>query len=122
MTKTKNDNAGLGVRGERIAAHHLVRAGMRVLDRNWRCAAGEIDLVLRDGDTLVICEVKTRTSARFGHPLEAIDDAKAARMHRLASLWQEERGVRPLHVRLDAVGVLLPRVGDVRIEHVRGIG
>ena len=63
----------LGERGETIAARHLTRCGMVLLDRNWRCDAGEIDLVLRDGHVLVICEVKTRTSIDYGAPLEAID-------------------------------------------------
>ena len=63
--------------GERLAARHLVEQGLVVLDRNWRCDAGEIDLVLRDGAVLVVCEVKTRTSdacgtpARGGHPRQA---------------------------------------------------
>ena len=61
----------LGERGETIAARHLTRCGMVLLDRNWRCEAGEIDLVLRDGHVLVICEVKTRTSIDYGAPLEA---------------------------------------------------
>ena len=121
MTKTKSNN-WLGGWGERIAAQHLSRAGMQILERNWRCSAGEIDLVLRDGGTLVICEVKTRRDDRFGHPLEAIDEAKVERLHRLAALWQEERQVRPVDVRLDAVGVLLPKYGAASIEHVRGIG
>ena len=122
MTRTKNDSAGLGAHGERIAAQYLTRAGMQVLDRNWRCPAGEIDLVLREEHALVICEVKTRRDVRFGHPLEAVDADKVARLHLLAALWQEECGVRPEHVRLDAVSVLVSWSGEAQIEHVRGIG
>jgi len=66
----------LGARGEHIAERHLVRRGLTVLDRNWRCPQGEIDLVLRDGDETVFVEVKTRSSVAFGHPLEAITAAK----------------------------------------------
>ena len=115
-------NAALGAYGERIAERHLRAAGMVVLARNWRCPRGEIDLVLRDGGVLVICEVKTRRDERHGHPLEAIDDPKACRLHLLAALWQEEHGVAPPEVRLDAVGVLIPRRGPAVVEHVRGIG
>lgn len=115
-------NGALGAYGERLAATHLRDAGMVVLERNWRCPGGEIDLVLRDGDVLVVCEVKTRRDDRFGHPLEAIDAVKTARLHLLAALWQEEHGVRPAEVRLDAVGVLVPRSGAAVLEHVRGIG
>ena len=74
----------LGTYGEHLAAQHLVRAGMVVLDRNWRGVGGELDLVLRDGRTLVICEVKTRSSTAFGSPLEGVTATKAARLRRLA--------------------------------------
>ncbi len=67
----------LGAYGEELAARHLVAAGMVVLDRNWRGPAGEIDLVLRDGSTLVVCEVKTRSSEAFGTPHEAVDAGQA---------------------------------------------
>src|SRR4051794_41767575 len=74
----------LGRYGERVAARHLSQQGMVVLDRNWRCDAGEIDLVLRDGRVLVVCEVKTRTSNAYGSPLEAGGERKAARPRRPA--------------------------------------
>lgn len=115
-------NAELGAFGERVAARYLVRRGMALIERNWRCRAGEIDLVLRDGRVLVICEVKTRRGVGCGHPLEAVTGAKAARLHDLAALWQEERQVRPAQVRLDAVGVLIGTGGRVIVEHARGVG
>ncbi len=115
-------NASVGAYGERVAERHLGAEGMVVLDRNWRCRAGEVDLVLRDGDTLVICEVKTRRDLTRGHPVAAVDDAKAERLHLLAALWQECHGVRPSAVRLDVVGVVLPRRGPAVVDHVRGIG
>ncbi|HYX97629.1 MAG TPA: YraN family protein, partial [Geodermatophilus sp.] len=70
----------LGARGERIAAAHLTDSGLRVLDRNWRCREGELDIVARDGDTLVFCEVKTRRAVGFGHPVEAVGHAKQRRL------------------------------------------
>ena len=108
--------------GEESAARWLGRQGMVVLDRNWRCELGEIDLVLRDGDVLVVCEVKTRTSDAFGSPFEAVTPAKLARLRRLAARWVAERGVRVPEVRLDLVGVRLDRPADGRFEHVRGVG
>ncbi|MGC4015817.1 MAG: YraN family protein [Luteolibacter sp.] len=98
----------LGRYGEQLAARELVRAGMTVLDRNWRCDAGEIDLVLREGSTLVVCEVKTRTSTAYGTPLEAVDWRKVARLHTLAGRWASEHRVRARQVRVDAVGILAP--------------
>ncbi len=112
----------LGERGETIAARHLVRRGMELLDRNWRCDAGEIDLVLRDGRVLVICEVKTRTSEAFGTPLEAVTRAKAERLRRLAVRWLRAHDAHPDDVRIDLVGVLAPPGGPVEVEHVEGVG
>lgn len=111
----------LGAYGESLAARHLVDQGMVLLDRNWRCPAGEIDLVLRDADVLVVCEVKTRSSLACGTPHEAVTPAKVARMQELASRWQEDHGVAAPDVRLDMVCVLRPRRGPSAVEHVRGI-
>ena len=76
--------------GEQLATDHLVRAGLEVLDRNWRCRDGELDLVLRDGPALVFVEVKTRSSTAYGTPAEAVDRRKAARIRRLALRWMDE--------------------------------
>ena len=112
----------LGERGETIAARHLTRLGLVVVDRNWRCDAGEIDLVLRDGAVLVICEVKTRTSTDYGDPLEAVTPAKVARLRRLAARWLRVHDCHPEDVRIDMVGVLAPPGRPVEVEHVEGIG
>ena len=112
----------LGQRGETIAARHLTGRGLVLLDRNWRCEMGEIDLVLRDGQVLVICEVKTRTSTDYGSPLEAISQAKADRLKRLAFRWLRVHDCHPDDVRIDVVGVLAPPGRPVEIEHVPGIG
>ncbi len=111
----------LGRYGETVAAAHLRALGMVVLDRNWRCNVGEIDLVLRDGSELVICEVKTRSSTTCGGPLEVVDEAKAARLRLLAELWQEHRGLHPPEVRIDLVGVLQDGHGAASVTHVRGV-
>jgi putative endonuclease len=112
----------LGAYGESLAARHLVEQGMVLLDRNWRCEAGEIDLVLRDGEVLVVCEVKTRTSARFGTPHEAVTDIKLARLRRLAAHWVAAHGLAAGDVRIDLVAILRPRRGASVVDHVRGIG
>lgn len=112
----------LGAYGETVAARHLTERGLVVLDRNWRCPAGEIDLVLREGRVLVVCEVKTRSSTTCGEPLEAVTPRKVARLRRLAALWLAAHPVSPEEVRLDMVGVLRPRRGAAVVEHVRGIG
>jgi len=111
----------LGHYGERVAVRHLVEAGMEILERNWRCPAGEIDIVALDGQTLVICEVKTRSEGVFGDPIEAVTGAKAARLRRLAAMWLDAQGLRMPEVRVDVVGVSRKRTGAARVEHVRGV-
>jgi putative endonuclease len=112
---------GLGVYGEQVAELHLLAAGFAVLARNWRCPAGEIDIVAQDGDVLVVCEVKTRSSATYGSPLEAVTSAKARRLRQLAALWLQQHPMRPAGVRVDVVGVLHSPRDPLRIEHVRGV-
>jgi putative endonuclease len=119
---TGRQNGALGAYGERVAARHLVDEGLVVLDRNWRCDIGELDLVLRDGQVLVFCEVKTRTGTAYGHPLEAVDEVKAQRLVELASRWMEAHGVAPADIRFDVVAVLKSPRGAAEVEHVRGLG
>ena len=113
----------LGAYGEGVAARHLTEdAGMVLLDRNWRCKEGEIDLVLRDGPVLVVCEVKTRTSYLCGAPHEAITDAKLDRLQRLGQAWMREHDVLAEEARVDLVAVLRPAKGPADVDHVRGVG
>ncbi|MDQ1585944.1 MAG: putative endonuclease [Actinomycetota bacterium] len=112
---------GLGRYGENVAASHLVAAGLTILERNWRCDIGEIDIVARDGDVLVVCEVKTRSGVGFGAPLEAVSARKAARLRRLAARWLDERAVHPGQIRVDLVGVLQTGRGAAEVEYVRGV-
>ena len=120
-TTTAGRNRALGAYGETVAARHLVEQGMAVLDRNWRCDEGELDLVLRDGDVLVVCEVKTRTSLEHGSPHEAVTPEKLSRLVRLGVRWAEVHDVRPQEIRIDLVAVLRPRKGQTLVEHVRGM-
>jgi len=126
MTASAGASAGarqaLGAYGERLAERHLRAQGLVVLDRNWRCAQGEIDLVLRDGDVLVACEVKTRSSLDRGTPHEAVDDTKLDRLRRLVVLWAQAHEVAPTGMRVDVVAVLRPRRGPSTLEHVVGVG
>jgi putative endonuclease len=115
-----NVSQAVGAYGERLAVRHLVDAGLVVLDRNWRCAAGEIDIIARDGDVLVFCEVKTRRGPGFGTPAEAVDRRKTTRLRRLAAQWLAEARLRPVDVRFDVVSVVTPRRGAPQVEHVRG--
>ena len=111
----------VGAYGERLAARYLVESGMQILDRNWRCDQGEIDIVAMDDACLVIVEVKTRRSLVFGSPAEAVTAVKAARLRRLAGCWlADHRSLvdAVVDVRIDVVGVLRPPQGPAQIEHL----
>lgn len=111
----------LGRRGEQLAAEHLRRAGYGILDLNWRCAQGEIDIVARIGVETVFVEVKTRSSTAFGHPLEAITAAKLARLRRLAAAWCEEHPGDHARIRIDAIAVIAPIGRAAEIEHLERV-
>lgn len=96
----------LGAHGEALAASWYEGDGYRIVARNWRCREGEIDLVAVRGSTVVICEVKTRSSAAFGVPAEAVTRAKQLRLRRLAARWLDESDLRPARVRFDVASVL----------------
>jgi putative endonuclease len=112
----------LGRDGEQAAVNYLESCGFRILDRNWRCAEGEIDIVAVDRHTFVVCEVKTRSGTRYGTPLEAIGRAKRSRLRKLAVRWLTAHGVRFDQIRIDVVGLLHDGTGGFTIEHLRGVG
>ncbi|MEU6235235.1 YraN family protein [Kitasatospora sp. NPDC047058] len=140
----RGTNNGLGRYGERVAARRLAENGLCILDRNWRCVEGELDIVALDGDTLAVCEVKTRSERGFQQPSEAIDRAKAARLQRLAERWMAERWpdhfarlagpgyqpapadpqwppIPPGGVRIDLVAVINRVRGAASVDHLRGV-
>jgi putative endonuclease len=112
----------LGRAGEQAAASYLEGCGFRILDRNWRSADGEIDIVAVDRRTLVVCEVKTRSGTRFGTPLDAVGRAKRARLRRLAAQWLAAHGIRFDQIRIDVLGLLCDGADGFTIEHVKGVG
>jgi putative endonuclease len=117
MTRAQD---AVGAYGERVAARVLAEAGMVLLDRNWRCPTGELDLVARDGPTIVFCEVKTRRSAAFGAPVEAVTAIKVRRLRALAARWLAAHpGVRG-PVRFDVVSVWPQRSGAAVVDHLPG--
>lgn len=111
----------LGKYGEEIAVQHLTVKGFVILERNWRCDLGEIDVVARDGSDLVVCEVKTRRSEAFGSPAEAVSARKVRRMRSLALRWLDNKSVNPRSIRFDVVGIVAPLVGPPIITHLRDI-
>jgi putative endonuclease len=109
----------IGAYGEEVAAQHLQGQGLVLLDRNWRCSDGEVDLVLRDGFDIVFCEVKTRRDGRFGPPAAAVTPRKVRKLRQLALRWLAEAGIRPREIRFDVVEVLVPPDGTDQVTHLR---
>ena len=110
----------LGRAGEDRAARYFEESGYRILTRNWRCRAGELDLVVTNGREVVVVEVKTRRGDAFGHPFEAIDSRKRIRLWRLAAAWMaahpdELQGRR---VRIDAVALTGADPCTATLEHI----
>jgi putative endonuclease len=98
-------NLARGRWGEDLAAAHYRRLGYEVLDRNWRSATGELDLVLRAGTTVVFSEVKTRRTDAFGPPGAAVGDDKQRRIRQLALEWLRANDVHASAIRFDVVAI-----------------
>jgi putative endonuclease len=112
----------LGKDGEQAAVDYLTERGFRILDRNWRCAAGELDIVAVERHVFVVCEVKTRSGVGYGTPLEAVGVRKQRRLRGLAVAWLTAHGIRFEQIRVDVVGLVREAGGGFTIEHVRGVG
>jgi putative endonuclease len=109
----------LGALGERIAVAYLTDRGLRVLDRNWRCREGELDIVAREDHALVFCEVKTRRGVGYGHPVEAVTIVKQRRLKLLAQRWLAAHDEHARDLRFDVVGVLLRPERPALVTHLR---
>jgi len=109
----------LGGHGERIAVAYLTDSGLRVLDRNWRCREGELDIVAREGDAIVFCEVKTRRGTGYGHPVEAVTPVKQRRLRVLAQRWLAAHDEHAPDLRFDVVGVLVRPARPALVTHLR---
>lgn len=112
-----------GRAGEDRAAQHLSARGYEILERNWRCPQGEIDIVATRDDLLCVIEVKTRRSDRFGHPFEAIDERKRRRLWRLAFAWADSHAesARGRRIRLEVIGLTGADARDARLEHLEDL-
>jgi len=107
----------LGIRGENIARDFLERNGYDIIETNYRCPEGEIDIVARTGDTLVFVEVRTRRNRGFGTPEESITPVKMQRLNAVAAHYGQNRENLPLSQRIDVLAIQMEKSGRVsRIE------
>jgi putative endonuclease len=107
----------LGKEGERVAERFLKKKGYKLVERNYRCAGGEIDLIALDGRVIVFVEVKTRTGHGFGTPLEAVEFRKQQKMIQAAQYFLSEKGLHQREARFDVVGISWPQRDPV-VEHI----
>jgi putative endonuclease len=112
------DRKGFGRRGERDAERYLKRRGYRILDRNFRAAGAEIDLIATEGGSLVFIEVKARRSVASGTPQEAVDGRKQRRIRRAAEIYVAREHAHDLPIRFDVVAILMNE-GAAQIELVK---
>lgn len=116
--KSKGEhNIDLGRRGEDAAARFLDRHGYEIVERNWTCAAGEADIIVRDGDAVVFVEVKTRSSCDCGFPSEAVNAEKRERYERIAALFLQGYDVVDVPVRFDIVSIVVLEPDRAMIRH-----
>lgn len=111
----------VGRYGERVAAAYLLAQGWQLLDRNWRGPDGELDIVALHRGALVAVEVKTRRGLGYGHPAEAVNLRKQARLRRLTAQWLAAHDVHPDTIRIDVIAVLVARSGAAQLEHLVGV-
>lgn len=116
MASVPDPRGERGRSGEEATARVYERRGYHLVERNWRCALGELDLIVRRDDLVVVCEVKTRSGLAFGGGYEAVTWSKRRRLRRLAEAFVAERDLRDARVRFDVASVWLGRRGaDVEL-------
>jgi putative endonuclease len=123
-TQTTMTRIQLGAMGEALAVDYLTRMGLRILQRNWRCRYGELDVIASDdaARAVVFVEVKTRTGDGYGGLAQAVTPRKVRRLRRLAGLWLAGQDERWSTIRIDVIGVRVGRRRTPEITHLQGIG
>lgn len=112
------DRSSLGMQGETIAARHLQKLKYRVIIRNFRVPAGEIDIIARDGQVLVFVEVKTRASADQVAPEQQVNSAKQDQVKRVAKTYLKQYGTLPPPYRYDVIAVIPKLDGKHEVNHI----
>ncbi|MBI1920724.1 MAG: YraN family protein [Geobacter sp.] len=114
-----NNNKTLGELGEEIAVAFLKGRKFRIIERNFRCKCGEIDIVARDGKTFVFVEVKTRRTASYGPPQLAVTPFKQRQNSKAALTWLASKKMQDVPARFDVVAIVLRDHAIPEIEHIR---
>lgn len=118
---TTSKNILLGRAGENLAKDYLTSLGYEIIEMNWHYSKNsEIDIIAKDKSTLVFAEVKTRSNTNFGHPFEAINQAKVKKIYMAALAYLEQTKIDYKNYRIDAVSVI--GLKNPEIEHIKNIG
>lgn len=115
----KSSNGSLGEMGESIATTFLKGAGFSIVERNFRCVCGELDIVARDGREIVFVEVKCRKNREFGPPQLAVTPFKQRQISKAALVWLSKRRLYDAQARFDVVAIVLREHDLPEIEHIR---
>jgi putative endonuclease len=122
MSEDSSWRRNLGERGERIAASYLKRHGYEILDTNYRCQWGEVDLIARKDDSLVFVEVRTRTNESYGTPAESLTYVKQERLITTAQTYLQALDILPKEWRIDLVSITFsPASSDPHVEHLENV-
>lgn len=108
---------GLGLKGEEAAKRYLRKKGFKILDANYQCRFGEIDIIAQTKDTIVFCEVKTRSEGMLAAPQESVDYFKQQKIIKTAQIWLQAKGVDDRPLRFDVLAVTIAK-GKAEIEHI----
>ena len=116
-----SDNTSVGSLGEEIASSHLTACGYRILERNFRCRGGEVDIIARDqvDNSLVFIEVKTRRGLTYGVPQLAVTPFKQRQISKAALTWLSKNRLHDTNARFDVIAILLHTDAAHSIEHIK---
>jgi putative endonuclease len=114
-------NKGTGILGEEVAANFLIARGYRILERNFRCKGGEVDIIARDPEdkSLVFIEVKTRRGLSYGVPQLAVTPFKQRQISKATLTWLSKNRLHDSNARFDVIAILLHTDGAPQIEHIK---
>lgn len=108
----------LGNLGENIACEYIEKRGYKIIERNFRCYNGEIDIIAKDKDELVFIEVKTRTGDKYGQPIEAVDINKTKHIYRSAEYYVYKNNIKDIPIRLDIIEILIIK-NKIKIRYIK---
>lgn len=119
LPEVSESRINLGKHGEDLATVFLKQKGFQIITRNYRQKTGEVDIIAKDGDTLIFIEVKTRSSLLFGQPFEAVTKKKQTQLNRIALDYMTRNKINNQAARFDVISILIEQNKKPKIEHLQ---